>query len=179
MKPRTFTAAAALLVAFTATACDATPAPDPRPSGERCPAAGFTTPYEHIDPCSADAVLQAAVTAIFDYRPAEDTDPRAAFTRARPLLQDRFATQAAPAAAAWAPITTNQRQRWRDHQTPITTTVIVTGDDHPTDTAATADRVLAVHIQPAHEPAVVFTVYASATRIPGGPWLLSELGARS
>lgn len=179
MKSSTSTATAVLLAAFTATACcSAIPVPDPRESGDTCPVAGFGAPYEHIDPCSAEAVVQGAVAAVFDYRPADDTDPHAAFSRARPLLRDRFAAEAAPAAAVWAPITTSQWQRWRDHQTQITTTVEVTADDHPTDTAATADRVLAVHLQPAQEPTVTFTVYASATRIPGGPWLLSGLGVR-
>ncbi|MEU1950822.1 hypothetical protein [Nocardia rhamnosiphila] len=179
MKPTTFTAVAVLLAAFTATGCGAAPAPDPREPGDTCPVAGFAVPYENIDPCSAEAVLHAAVAAIFDYQPAGDTGPRAAFTRARPLLQDRFATEAEPVAAVWAPITTSQWQRWRDQSVPVTTNVHVTGDDHPAGTAATADRVLAVRIQPAQGPAVAFTVYASATHISGGPWLLSGLGVRS
>lgn len=178
MNHTTFLAAAVVVAAFAATGCGTSPAPDQTERGDVCPVAGFAAPYEHIDPCSAPAVLQAAVAAIFDYRPAGDRGPRAAFTRARPLLQDRFATEAEPAAGAWAPITTGQWQRWRDQQMPISTNVMVTGDDHPADSAATADRVLAVRMHPAQEPAVVFTVYASATRISGGPWLLSGLGVR-
>ncbi|WP_249643847.1 hypothetical protein [Nocardia sputi] len=179
MNPTTFIAAAVVVAAFAATGCSTIPAHDQTERDDVCPAAGFATPYEHIDPCSAEAVLQAAVAAIFDYRPAGDTGPRAAFTRARPLLHDRFATEAEPAAAAWATITTSQWQRWRNQQTPITTNVLVTSDDHPADTAATADRVLAVRIHSAQEPAVAFTVYAGATRISGGPWLLSGLGVRA
>ncbi|MGI5219458.1 hypothetical protein [Nocardia sp. CA-290969] len=179
MKTTALAAPAMILAALTATGCGANPATDHSRTAEGCAAARFTAPYEQIDPCSAELVLQAAVAATFRYRPADDPDPRAAFARARPVVQDRFAEQADPAAAVWAPITTSQWQRWRDQQTPVTTTVHITGDDHPPDTAATTDRVLAVRIQPAHEPAVAFTVYANATRSPCGPWLLSGLGVQS
>lgn len=178
MKP-TFTAAAALLVAFTATACSTTADPESTEPGDACPVVGFAVPYDDVDPCSAEAVLHAAVSAVFGYRPAEDTDPGAAFTRARPLIRDVFAAPAEHAAGVWAPITTALWQRWRDHRAPVTTTVMITGDDHPADTVSSADRVLAVRVQPAHEPVVEFTVYASAARTPEGPWLLSGLGVRS
>lgn len=179
MKTTALAATAAIFAALTAAGCGATPDTDPSITAEGCAAARFTAPYEQIDPCSAESVLQTAVAATFRYRPADDPDPRAAFARARPLVQARFAEQAEPAATVWAPITTSQWQRWRDQQTPVTTTVHITDDHHPPDTAATTDRVLAVRIQPAQEPAVAFTVYANATRSPRGPWLLSGLGVRS
>lgn len=179
MKITLAAAPAMILAAFTVIGCGTAPPPDHPNTAVGCAAAGFASPYEHVDPCSAPGVLQAAVAAVFDYQPAHDIGPGAALARACPLLQDRFADQAELAAGVWAPITTSRWQRWRDQQTPVTTTVRVTGDDHPADTVTTADRVVAVRIQPGQEPVVAFTVYASAARLSGGPWLLSGMGVRS
>ncbi|MFD4407571.1 hypothetical protein ACFWPH_32880 [Nocardia sp. NPDC058499] len=179
MNTTTLAVGAVVLAALAATGCGATAAPDRAAKTDACPVAGFASPYQHIDPCSAEDVLHAAVTAIFDYRPAEDPDPRAAFVRARPLLQARLAAQAEHAAGVWAPITTSQWHRWRQQQVPVTARATVTGDDHPADTNETVDRVLAVSLSVGDTPVAEFAVYASAERDVGGPWLLSGLGVRS
>ncbi|WP_280453493.1 hypothetical protein [Nocardia cyriacigeorgica] len=167
-----------LAAALTGTAC--TTSPPEEPGGTGCGAAKFDVPFEEVEACSAEAVLVAAVTAVFEYRPSEQRDQRAAFRSARPLMTREFATRAEQAALAWAPITTSDWQHWATHATPITTTVRVAGDDHPPDTPTSAQRVLAVELQPAGEPGIGFAVYVHATRTDHEEgWLLADLGVRS
>ncbi|WP_280451449.1 hypothetical protein [Nocardia cyriacigeorgica] len=145
-----------------------------------CAAEAFDPPFQKVEPCSAEAVLIAATTAIFDYRPVEQRDQRAAFRSARPLMTREFATRAEQAALAWAPITTSQWQHWSTNATPITTIVRATGDDHPPDTATRVPRVLAVELHPAGQARIAFAVYAHATRPAAGQrWLLADMGVRS
>ncbi|WP_130915482.1 hypothetical protein [Nocardia cyriacigeorgica] len=140
----------------------------------------FDPPFDAVEACSAEAVLVAAVTAIFDYRPSEQRDQRAAFRSARPLMTGEFATRAEQAALAWAPITTSDWQHWATYATPITTTVRLTGDDHPPDIPTSVQRVLAVELQPAGQPGIGFAVYGHATRTDHEKgWLLADLGVRS
>ncbi|MBF6439694.1 hypothetical protein [Nocardia cyriacigeorgica] len=167
-----------LAAALTGTACTTSPTEEPGRTG--CGAAKFDAPYESVEACSAEAVLIAATTAIFDYRPSEQRDQRAAFRSARPLMTREFATRAEQAALAWAPITTKDWQNWATHATQITTTVRPTGDDHPPDTPTSTQRVLAVELQPAAQPGIGFAVYAHATRPDAGQgWVLADLGVRS
>ncbi|WP_280202532.1 hypothetical protein [Nocardia cyriacigeorgica] len=140
----------------------------------------FDAPFESVDACSAEVVLVAATRAIFDYRPSEQRDQRSAFRSARPLMTGEFATRAEQAAVAWAPITTSDWQNWATHATPITTTVRVSGDDHPPDTPTSAQRVLAVELHPDGQARIGFAVYAHATRVDHEKdWLLADLGVRS
>ncbi|WP_280215832.1 hypothetical protein [Nocardia cyriacigeorgica] len=176
--PALLAPATLLAAALTASAC--TTSPTEEPSGTGCGAAKFDAPYESVEACSAEAVLVAAATAIFDYRPFEQRDQRAAFRSARPLMTREFATRAEQAALVWAPITTSDWQHWATHATPITTTVRPTGDDHPPDTPTSTQRVLAVELQPAAQPGIEFAVYAHATRTDHEKgWLLADLGIRS
>ncbi|MBF6326622.1 hypothetical protein IU451_29420 [Nocardia cyriacigeorgica] len=167
-----------LAAALTTSACTADPTIG---AGETtCAARALDSPFQKVEPCSAQAVLVAATTAIFDYRPFEQRDQRAAFRSARPLMTREFATRAEQAALAWAPITTSQWQHWAIDATPITTTVKVVADDHPPDTASRVQRVLAVELHPAGQARIAFAVYAHATRPGFGQgWLLADLVVRS
>ncbi|MGW0046992.1 hypothetical protein GV791_09515 [Nocardia cyriacigeorgica] len=179
MKTSVFLVLATLLVAaLTASACTTDPTAG---AGETaCAAEAFGPPYQAVEACSAEAVLVAATTAIFDYWPFEQRDQRAAFRSARPLMTREFATRAEQAALAWAPITTSQWQQWATNATPITTTVKVGADDHPPDTATSVRRVLAVELHPAGQARIAFAVYAHATRPAAGQrWLLADLEVRS
>ncbi|WP_433678328.1 hypothetical protein [Nocardia sp. CA-119907] len=129
-----------------------------------------------MDPCSAESVLTAAVSAVFGYRPSEDPDQRAAFRSARTVMDPVFAQRAEPAALVWAPVSVTQWQRWRTDATTIAVFVRVTGDDHPADTATTVSRVLAVALEPRNEALIRWEVYAQATRATAGSaWLLSGM----
>ncbi|MBF6427865.1 hypothetical protein [Nocardia cyriacigeorgica] len=167
-----------LAAALTTSACTTDPTAG---AGEtRCAAAAFDPPFQEVEPCSVEAVLVAATTTIFDYRPFDQRDQRAAFRSARPLMTREFATRAEQAALAWAPITTSQWQQWATNATAITTTVKVGADDHPPDTATSVRRVLAVELHPAGQARIAFAVYAHATRPAAGRgWLLADLGVRS
>ncbi|WP_067473528.1 hypothetical protein [Nocardia amamiensis] len=149
----------------------------PTPSDEqRCRAADFAPPFGEVDPCSADAVLTAAVTTVFGYRPSEHPDQRAAFRAARPLMDPGFAQRAEPAALVWAPVSATQWQQWRTDAATIAASARVTSDDHPADTVTTAHRVLAVALEARNQPPIRWAVYAHATRTTAeSAWLLTGL----
>ncbi|MEU2258110.1 hypothetical protein ABZ540_33610 [Nocardia xishanensis] len=120
------------------------------------------------------------MSTIFGYRPREHADPRAAFRAAYLLLDPRFAQAAEPVALVWAPITAECWQRWQQEGIEIATTVRVTSDDHPIDTATTVDRVLVVELEPVDHTRIEFAVYAHAQRVSAGSaWLLSGMEART
>ncbi|MGY2087905.1 MULTISPECIES: hypothetical protein [Nocardia] len=181
MRARTLTPALFIgVVAVAGAGCGATTTPQAAGSEQRCQADRFATPFTSVDPCSPEQVLTAAVAAVFDYRPSEQADQRAALRVARALLDPGFAERAEPAALVWAPVTAAQWQQWRATATTITTTARVTGDDHPADTATTAHRVLAVELQPTGQPPIRWTVYARVTRATDrSGWLLSGLEVAS
>ncbi|WP_068056377.1 hypothetical protein [Nocardia xishanensis] len=167
-------------VALGLAACSSTTPDTVLPTPDQCRADRFAAPYNELDPCRAEAVLAAAVTAIFGYRPREHADPRAAFRVAYPLMDPRFANQAEPSALVWAPITAEQFQRWQHDGIELTTTVRITSDDHPADTATTASRVLAVSLQPHDQVGIEFAVYAHASRASeSAAWLLSGMEVAS
>lgn len=141
-----------------------------------CRAVPFVDPFSNMDPCSAEAVLAAAVGTVFSYRPHEHADPRAAFRAAHPLMDSRFAQEAEPSALVWVPISGKRWQQWLSDSTEITTSVRVTSDDHPPDAAHHAVRVLAVDLHPARQAPIRFAVYARAHRASASSaWLLSGM----
>ncbi|MEV0027915.1 hypothetical protein [Nocardia sp. NPDC050793] len=119
------------------------------------------------------------MSTIFGYRPREHADQRTAFRSAYPLLDPRFAQTAEPAALVWAPITAEQFQRWQRDDIELTTRVRIIEDDHLPDTATTADRVLAVAIEPVGQQRIGFAVYANARRVSASSaWLLTGMQVR-
>ncbi|WP_280335692.1 hypothetical protein [Nocardia wallacei] len=148
---------------------------------KHCPAAAFDAPYAGVDACSADAVMTAAVTAIFTYRPAVQPDQRSAFRSAAPLMAPEFALRAEPASMVWAPVTGSRWRHWSQAGVTVSAVVRVTGDDHPADTATTSARVLAVTAAPNDGSTPLhLTVYVRASRVtPAAGWRLSGLEVRS
>lgn len=167
---------AAIALAAVTTGCSAnTPHPGAN-TEQHCRPVSFAPPFATVDPCSVDAVLIAAVSAVFGYRPSEHADARVAFRAARALMDPGFAERAESAAVVWAPVSAAQWQQWRSAATTITTTVRVSSDDHPTDTATAASRVLGVELQPGDQSPIRWAVYAHATRTTAGAvWVLSGM----
>jgi len=150
---------------------------EPAARGGRACEAVFPAPYERVDACSAVPVMTAGVRAMFSYRPADQGSPQAAFQAAEPLMDNAFATHAAPAAVVLAPVTAAMWQQWAQRGVSVTAVVQATADDHPPDTATSAARVLAVTEQPGDaSPPIAFTVYARAGRTdPATGWRITGL----
>ncbi|WP_329410767.1 hypothetical protein OG563_00325 [Nocardia vinacea] len=168
---------AAISFAAVTAACAANPSHPAANDETQCRTVSFAPPFGTVDPCSAEAVLAATVSTVFGYRPSEQTDARVAFRAARVLMDPGFAERAESASLVWAPVSPTQWQQWRGSATAITTSAHITSDDHPTDTATTASRVLGVDLQPGDQPPIRWAVYAHATRTTAGSaWVLSGLG---
>lgn len=167
---------AVLATAWTLTlaaACGQQPYPDIESD---CTAPRFAPPHEHVDPCVGEDVLEAAVATIFRYEPSTQADARTAFGAATPLLSADFVERGESAALVFAPITATTWQQWRAGAVSVATTVRVSRDDHPRDTATTLARVLAVELYPSDSTAMVFSVYAHASRTSSsGGWRLSAM----
>lgn len=155
-------ALAVLAVGLMTAGCAAAQPGPAAPQG--CAAAALHGPFAAVNQCDALAVLPAAVTAIFDYRPAVQPDPRAAFVAARPVLTPEFAETGREASLVWAPITVEQWQRWREAGATVTSAARITADEHPPDTTAEVNRVIAVSLAPPGQPPAAFAVYATAVR---------------
>ncbi len=180
MNSRNTTAALTALVALTATACATQTPADPSAFETGCGAASFAAPFEYVDPCDAEQVLTAAVTAVFGYRPDVHADPRDALDTARPVLDDRFAADAAASALVWSPVTAAVWQQWRSERVPVETSARMLPDDHPPDTATRVARVVRVDIAAPVSDPEVFAVYATATRAGSSmAWRLSGLQVRA
>ncbi|MGW0251114.1 hypothetical protein ACWDYH_31245 [Nocardia goodfellowii] len=143
-----------------------------------CTAARFDAPFTAIDPCSGEAVLAAALDAMFSYTPATQSDQRAAFLAATPLLEPGYAERGRSTATVMLPITAATWQRWRAAAVSVTAEVHVTGDDHPVDTDTVIHRVMAVELRLSDSsPALGFTAYTTARRVDRSmPWLVSAIG---
>ncbi|MBF6331816.1 hypothetical protein [Nocardia transvalensis] len=130
----------------------------------RCNSTLFA-PRDQVDHCSAEAVMTAAASTVFSYRPASEPDPRDAFRQAKPLMDPDYARRAEPAAGVLVPITGTMWAQWASAGTTITATARVTGDDHPPDTGTRAARVLDVTQQPSdNTPPIRFALYVEAER---------------
>ncbi|MEV6338744.1 hypothetical protein AB0M12_28980 [Nocardia vinacea] len=175
MTPPKVLTAAISLAAVTAACAANTPHPAANDE-QQCRAVSFAPPFDAMDPCSAEAVLTAAVSTVFGYRPSEHTDARVAFRAARALMDPEFADRAESASLVWAPVSPTQWQQWHTAATPITASARVSSDDHPADTATAASRVLGVELQPGDQPPIRWAVYGLATRTTAGAvWVLSGM----
>ncbi|MFE9328229.1 hypothetical protein ACIHDR_43420 [Nocardia sp. NPDC052278] len=174
IRPRALVVVAAMSTTVLAAGCDHEPAIGNQTAST---ATAFAAPYTTVDPCSGGAVLAAAISAVFTYRPDIQADQRVAFQNAKPLLTAEFAVAGESAATVLTPITAARWQRWRTQLVSVTATARTTGDDHPPDTATSMSRVLAVDLYPGDTiPAMGFAVYAHAVRSGlSGPWLVAGL----
>ncbi|MGW5440551.1 hypothetical protein [Nocardia asteroides] len=141
-----------------------------------CEAEPFPPPHAEVPPCSGVDVLHGSVGTLYRLDPAAGIDPRSAFDTARPLMNPAFAVRAGIGVSMWSPITVTEWRAWVDAHITVASTVEVTADDHPPDTATSTARVLAVRLIPAGRAPVDFAVYARATRTGAeSRWVLSDL----
>ncbi|MBF6215952.1 hypothetical protein IU487_33680 [Nocardia puris] len=176
MRTATTAMLAAAVLAAVVAGCGHSAEPE-RGGRSSCGAARFEPPYAEVDPCDAEAVMLAAVPAVFTYTPGADP-ARRAFEAASPLLAPDFARRARAAAVARAPVAAATWRAWRAGAVLVRAHARITADDHPPDTPVTVSRVLAVELRPADtSPVIPMTVYTSATRRHGA-WLVSALEVR-
>lgn len=154
-----------------------TPGASTRPSpAARLPgAATLTSP----DP---GVVAVATLTVAYSADTVTDTSPLAAQRRALPWFGGGYAAalRAANDAAAGPGAAWNS---WSTHRAQLVVHVAAAADDHPADTATTADRQYLLTQTPTAPgwtgPAVSVAVYVRLTRTPGGRWQVTELDQQS
>lgn len=172
MKPVVFTSVA-LIVVTAVSGCSSAQAPVVEPG---CRAEAFPPPHTEVAPCSAPAVLQAAVTMLYRLDPVAEVDARSAFEAARPLMRATYATDTRIGESLWAPITPEVWRDWVDSRVPLRTEVALTGDTPVPDTATSASRVFSVALTPAGRTPIEFSVSARAIRAGAErAWLVAEM----
>ncbi len=141
------------------------------PGGQsQCRAEHLSPPYQNVDHCDPEAVVEAAVGVVLDYD--RYGGPAQAFHAALPLIDPAFAAAAQEAALLWAPAALRGSR---------VDSVQVTPDDHPPDQSTTAHRTVAVALSRAAATAgAELVVHATAKReTPVQGWRLSHLVAGS
>ncbi|WP_280487504.1 hypothetical protein [Nocardia farcinica] len=113
------------------------------PSGASiAPLPPLPAPWTELDRNDPQTVAVAAVTALFDWRPADgDTGPETAVRRAKPLLTPRAAQDYRP-----YPVPRQLWEQWMDRRAEIRTTTEVSSEQHPVDTDVTWQRKLVTRI---------------------------------
>lgn len=141
-----------------------------------CRADAFPPPNNEVAPCSAPAVLQAAVTMLYRLDPVAGVDAKSTFETARPLMRATYATDTRIGGSLWAPITPEVWQDWVEHKVPLRTEVTLTGGTPAPDTATSSSRVFSVTLTPAGRTPIEFSVSARATRSNAQhAWLIAEM----
>jgi len=163
------------------TGAPAAPASNLEASTRPNPAAGLpgTATLTSPDP---GVVAVAALTVAYRADTVTDTGPLDAQRRALPWFGGGYAAalRAADDAAAGPGAAWN---RWSAHRAQLVVHVAPAADDHPADTATTADRQYLLTQTPTAPawtgPAVTVAVYVGLTRTPGGRWQVTELDQES
>ncbi|WP_067488288.1 hypothetical protein [Nocardia ignorata] len=141
-----------------------------------CRAEPFPPPHTEVAPCSASAVLKAAVTTLYRLDPVAEVDARSTFETARPLMWAAYSTDARIGVSLWAPITPEVWQDWVEHRVPLRTDAYPTDDGHSPDTATASSRVFSVSLTPVGRAPIVFSVSARSTRAGAErAWLVAEM----
>lgn len=127
-------------------------------------------------------VAVAALTVAYSADTGTDASPLDAQRRALPWFGGGYAValHAATDAAAGPGAAWNS---WSAHCAQLVVRVAAAADDHPADTATTADRQYLLTQTPTAPgwtgPAVSVAVYVGLTRTPGGRWQVTELDQES
>lgn len=161
---------------------------DPAPSTtEQAPAptcsAGIDQ-FSRADLCDPEAVMTAALEALYSYHPATQTQKGVDIDSAATLLDPGYLDRLGVSYSALAPVTGNTWEQWKAEQTTVEATAVVASDDHPADTAATAARVVAVHQSvlgaagTETEQLPPLAIYTVATRTASGGWAVSGVNVR-
>lgn len=141
--------------------------------------------YPQVDPCAAESVLAAAATVVFSWDPQRQQTQGDSFNAAADLLDPAYLRRVGDSASVLAPVTGATWARWMTEGITVTADAHATGDDHPSDTATAAYRVMAVRQQITYpdgrpaEPPRDLAVYMAATRTgPHAPWRVSLISPR-
>ncbi|MEV3965889.1 hypothetical protein AB0M34_34330 [Nocardia sp. NPDC050193] len=139
------------------------------PGGQsQCRVEHLRPPYQNVDHCDPEAVVEAAVGVVFDYD--RYGGPAHAFHTALPLIDPTFAAAAQESALLWAPAGLREAR---------VDSVQVTTDDHPPDRATTVHRTVAVALafrRAAAPTGAELVVHATAKRdTPVQGWRLSHM----
>lgn len=163
------------------TGAPAAPASTPGASTRPSPAAGLpgTATLTSPDP---GVVAVAALTVAYSADTVTDASPLDAQRRALPWFGGGYAAalRAANDAAAGPGAAWNS---WSTHHAHLVVHIAAAADDHPADTATTADRQYLLTQTPTAPawtgPAVSVAVYVGLTRTPGARWQVTELDQES
>ena len=189
--PQRWTRTAAALVAAAAVAalagCGTSTDPDPSTTPAPAPApvcsAGIDQ-FTMADLCDPEAVMAAALSAMYSYHPATQTQKGVDIDSAAPLLDPGYLARLGVSYSALAPVTGNTWEQWKTEGDTVTATAVVASDDHPADTFATVARVVAVHQSVVDasgtqtEQLSPLAIYTTATRTSSGGWAVSGVNVR-
>ncbi|MCZ4277400.1 hypothetical protein [Rhodococcoides yunnanense] len=174
--------AALAVVAGCGTSTDSGPsttAPAPAPA---C-SAGIDQ-FTRADLCDPEAVMTAALSAMYSYHPATQTQKGVDIGSAATLLDPGYLDRLGVSYSALAPVTGNTWEQWKADEATVAATAVVASDDHPADTDTTVARVVAVH-QSVHdndgtetEQLPPLAIYTTATRTASGGWAVSGVNVR-
>lgn len=154
-------------------------APEPAPA---C-AAGIDQ-ITRADLCDPEAVMTAALSALYSYHPATQTEKGVDIGSAATLLDPSYLQRLGVSYSALAPVTGNTWERWKADNQSVTATAVVASDDHPADTDTAVARVVAVH-QSVHdsngdeiEQLAPLAIYTTAVRTDSGGWAIDGVNVR-
>ncbi|WP_280459510.1 hypothetical protein [Nocardia carnea] len=138
----------------------------PPGDSSQCRAEHLRPPYQNVDHCDPEAVIEAAVGVVFDYD--RYGGPAQAFQAARLLIDPAFAAAAQESALLWSPAGLRGSR---------VESVKVTADDHPLDRTTTVHRTVALALRrPATPTGAELVVHATVKRrTPVQGWRLSHM----
>lgn len=154
-----------------------TPAPAPACS------AGIDQ-FTRADLCDPEAVMTAALSAMYSYHPATQTQKGVDIDSAATLLDPDYLDRLGVSYSALAPVTGNTWEQWKADESTVTATAVVASDDHPADTDTAVARVVAVHQSVVGadgtdtEQLPPLAIYTTATRTASGGWAVSGVNVR-
>ncbi|RRQ26157.1 hypothetical protein DK926_19350 [Rhodococcus sp. Eu-32] len=176
------TALAALVVAGCGTSTDPAPPTTTAAPAPTC-SAGIDQ-FSRADLCDPEAVMTAALSALYSYHPATQTQKGVDIDSAATLLDPGYLDRLGVSYSALAPVTGNTWEQWKAEGATVTATAVVASDDHPADTGSEVARVVAVHqavVDAAGtetEQLPPLTIYTTAARTASGGWAVSGVNVR-
>ncbi|WP_037140506.1 hypothetical protein [Rhodococcoides fascians] len=181
-------AAAAALAALTATIVGCGTSTDPAlPTTTAAPAPACSAgidQFSRADLCDPEAVMTAALSALYSYHPATQTQKGVDIDSAATLLDPAYLSRLGVSYSALAPVTGNTWEQWKAENATVTATAVVASDDHPADTDSTVARVVAVHQSVTGadgtetEQLPPLAIYTTTTRTASGGWAVSGVNVR-
>ncbi|OLT31625.1 hypothetical protein BJF84_26675 [Rhodococcus sp. CUA-806] len=178
------TALAALVVAVAGCGTSTDPAPSTTTAAPAPTCSAGIDQFSRTDLCDPEAVMTAALTAMYSYHPATQTQKGVDIDSAATLLDPGYLDRLGVSYSALAPVTGNTWEQWKAEGATVAATAVVASDDHPADTDSEIARVVAVH-QAVVDTAGTETeqlpplaIYTTATRTASDGWAVSGVNVR-